>query len=224
MPPQGDFIQLSPSCNGRYINPKGGSSRPAVSLSCKNSSTGPTGQLTGSIGMTLEKQRGPLPLCQTDFISGIPSDGSTSTLSAWVCLSRQKISRKVQYSRNVNCLQRKELVLGPKEKTAHKPVQGARPWTSLTVYVGHYRHIVRSDYDMMLPENGEKIHQSQEDSPEFQAVYVPGKELSCPFPARRSTFEDRAPAHHWCVRRDHMATVDRTHSDPALEKSGVPPL
>ncbi len=44
MPPQGDLIQLSPSCNGRYINPKGG-----VSLSCKNSSTGPTGQLTGSI-------------------------------------------------------------------------------------------------------------------------------------------------------------------------------
>ncbi len=28
MPPQGDFIQLSPSCNGRYINPQGGSSRP----------------------------------------------------------------------------------------------------------------------------------------------------------------------------------------------------
>ncbi len=28
MPPQGDLIQLSPSCNGRYINPKGGSSRP----------------------------------------------------------------------------------------------------------------------------------------------------------------------------------------------------
>ncbi len=46
MSPQGDLIQLSPSCNGRYINPKGG---PAVSLSCKNSSTGPTGQLTGSI-------------------------------------------------------------------------------------------------------------------------------------------------------------------------------
>ncbi len=28
MSPQGDLIQLSPSCNGRYINPKGGSSRP----------------------------------------------------------------------------------------------------------------------------------------------------------------------------------------------------
>ncbi len=49
MPPQGDLIQLSPAAMGRYINPKGGSSRPAVSLSCKNSSTGPTGQLTGSI-------------------------------------------------------------------------------------------------------------------------------------------------------------------------------
>ncbi len=85
-------------------------------------------------------------------------------------------------------------------------------------------HIVLSDYDMMLPENGEKIHQSQEDSPEFQAAYVLGKELSCPFPACRSAFEDRTPARHWCVCRDHMAMVDRTHSHPALEKSGVPPL
>ncbi len=135
---------------------------------------GNSGRTRAGTGISLEKQRGPPPLCQTDSKSGIP-------------------------------------------KTACKPVQGA-------VYVGHYRHIVRSDYDMMLPENGEKIHQSQEDSPEFQAVYVPGKELSCPFPARRSAFEDRAPARHWCVRRDHMATVDRTHSHPALENSGVPPL
>ncbi len=28
MSPQGDLIQLSLSCNGRYINPKGGISRP----------------------------------------------------------------------------------------------------------------------------------------------------------------------------------------------------
>ncbi len=70
------------------------------------------------------------------------------------------------------------------------------------------------------PENGEKILQSQEDSPEFQAVYMPREELLLPLPARRSAFEDRAPACHWCVRRDHMATVDRTHSHPAPEKSG----
>ncbi len=42
-------------------------------------------------------------------------------------LSRQKIVRKIQYSRKVNCPQRKELVLGLNEKTARKPVQGARP-------------------------------------------------------------------------------------------------
>ncbi len=63
---------------------------------------------------------------------------------------------------------------------------------------------------MMPPENGEKILQSQEDSPEFQAVYMPREELFLPLPARRSAFEDRAPACHRCVRRDHMATVDRT--------------
>ncbi len=43
-------------------------------------------------------------------------------------------------------------------------------------------------------------------------------------PTRRSAFEDRALARHWCVHRDHMATVNRTHSDPPLEKSRVPPL
>ncbi len=42
-----------------------------------------------------------------------------------------------------------------------KPVQGARPWPSLMVYVGHNRHIVRSDYDMIPPENGEKIPRRQ---------------------------------------------------------------
>ncbi len=49
---------------------------------------------------------------------------------------------------------------------------------------------------MMPPEDGEKIHQRQEDSPEFQAIYVPREELSCPVPARRSGFEDRSPARH----------------------------
>ncbi len=38
---------------------------------------------------------------------------------------------------------------------------------------------------------------------------------------RNSSF--RTPACHWCVRRDHMATVDRTHSHPAPEKNGVSP-
>ncbi len=77
-----------------------------------------------------------------------------------------------------------------------KPVQGARPWTSLAVYVGHNRHIVRLDYDMIPPENGEKILKSQENSPEFQAVYMPKEELFLPLSARRSAFEDRAPACH----------------------------
>ncbi len=185
-------------------------------------SSGNSGRTRAGTGMTLEKQRGPPPLCQTDPRSGIPSDGSTS-IPRLELLSRQKIGRQVQYSRNVNRPQREELVLGPKEKMARKPVQGARPWTSLAVYVGHNRHIVRPDYDMIPPENGEKILQSQEDSPEFQAVYMPKEELFLLLSTRRPSFEDRAPACHWCVRRDHMATVDRTHSHPALEKDGVSP-
>ncbi len=112
-------------------------------------------------------------------------------------LSRQKIGCQVQYSRNVNRPQREELVLGPKEKMARKPVQGARLRTSLAVYaLGHNRHIVRPDYNMMPPENGEKILKSQEDSPEFQAVYMPKEELFLPLSTRRPSFEDRAPACH----------------------------
>ncbi len=40
--------------------------------------------------------------------------------------------------------------------------------------MGHNRHIVRPDYDMIAPENGEKILQSQEDS-------APGKNGGFPF-------------------------------------------
>ncbi len=40
-------------------------------------------------GMTLEKQRGPPPLCQTDPRSGIPSDGSTSIPPAWASVSTE---------------------------------------------------------------------------------------------------------------------------------------
>ncbi len=73
------------------------------------------------------------------------------------------------------------------------------------------------------PRTRRKYFKCQEDSPEFQAVYMPREELFLPLPARRSAFEDCAPACHWCVRRDHMAAVDRTHSHPAPEKNGVSP-
>ncbi len=52
-------------------------------------SLGNLGRTRAGIGMTLEKQRGPLPPSQTDSISGIPSDGSTSTLPAWVSVSTE---------------------------------------------------------------------------------------------------------------------------------------
>ncbi len=52
-------------------------------------SSGNLGRTRAGIGMTLEKQRGPLPHRQTDSISGIPSDGSTSTFPAWVSVSTE---------------------------------------------------------------------------------------------------------------------------------------
>ncbi len=81
-------------------------------------------------------------------------------------------------------------------------------------------HVVRPDYYMMLPKNGEKMNQSKEDSPELHAVYVPGKELCCPFPAHLSALEDCAPTCHRCVRRNHMAMVNCAHSDSG-EKWGL---
>ncbi len=56
-------------------------------------SSGNSGRTRAGTGMTLEKQRGPLPLCQTDPKSGILSDGSTSILPAWVCLDRKLAAR-----------------------------------------------------------------------------------------------------------------------------------
>ncbi len=159
----------------------------------------------------------------TDPKSGILSDGSTSILPAWVSVLTESRPRgSVSPERELPS--RTGTCTGTKEKTARKPVQGARPWTSLTVYVGHFCDVVRPDYDTMPPEDGEKIHQSQEDNPEFQAIYVPREELSCPFPACQSAFEDHSLAHYWCVRRDHMATANRTNSYPAPKKSGFPPL
>ncbi len=52
-------------------------------------SSGNSGRTRAGTGMTLEKQRGPLPLCQTDPRSGIPSYGSTSIPPAWASVSTE---------------------------------------------------------------------------------------------------------------------------------------
>ncbi len=44
---------------------------------------------------------------------------------------------------------------------ACKPVQGARLWTSLAVYVGHNRHIVRPDYNMMPQRTGRQYFKAR---------------------------------------------------------------
>ncbi len=76
---------------------------------------------------------------------------------------------------------------------------------------------------MMVPKNGEKINQSQENSSELQTVYVPGKELSCPSHARPSALEDCAPACHRCVHCNQIKSnqiksllLSHHHSTSAL--------
>ncbi len=118
-------------------------------------SSGNSGRTRAGTGMTLEKQKGPLPLCQTDPKSGILFDGSTSILPAWVSVLTESRPRgSVSPERELPS--RTGTCTGTKEKTARKPVQGARPWTSLTVYVGHNCHVVRPAYDTMPPEDGRK--------------------------------------------------------------------
>ncbi len=87
----------------------------------------------------------------------------------------------------------------------------------------YYLHVVRPDNHMTPPERGEKVNQCQEDSSQLQTVYVQKEELSYPDSARRSALEDRATACQGYVRRNHLATVNRAHSDSTLEKKGVLP-
>ncbi len=61
---------------------------------------------------------------------------------------------------------------------------------------------------------------------EGESESVPGRRLWDPgsLCARRGTqsaFEECAPACHWCLRRNHVATVNRIYSDSTPEKSGV---
>ncbi len=134
-----------------------------------------------------------------------------------------KLVSEVQDSWDVNCSQGEELVLSPKEETACMPVKGAWPWTPLAIYMGYYQHVVCHDNHMAPPEWGEKVNQSQDDSSQLQAVYVPGEELSFPNSTRWSALEDRTPACQGCVRHDHLAMVNRAHSNSTLEKMGIPP-
>ncbi len=136
--------------------------------------------------MTLEKQRGPQ----------IPDLGYRLTVQH--PFPRPEFLSRLSFSRLREIPDIPEMGLSKSlESICAQSCPGcANVNLSYVYYVGHNRHVVRPDYDMMLPEDGEKIHQSQEDSPEFQAIYVPREELSCPFPARRSAFEDRSPARH----------------------------
>ncbi len=177
-------------------------------------SSGNSGRTRAGTGMTLEKQRGPPPLCQTDPRSGIPSDGSTSTPPAWASVSTEPpgsvLPEREPLSKRGTCL-------GTKGEDGAQDCLGCATVNLLGGLCGTQPPYCPSWLWYDTPENGEKILQSQEDSPEFQAVYMPREELLLPLPARRSAFEDRAPACHWCVRGDHMATVDLT---PLRRKTG----
>ncbi len=78
------------------------------------------------------------------------------------------------------------------------------------------------DYDMMPPRTGRKYFKARKTALSSRQFICQRGTLPSTLHSRPS-FEDRAPACHWCVRRDHMATVDRTHSHPAPEKDGVSP-
>ncbi len=120
-----------------------------------------SGRTRAGTGMTLEKQRGPPPLCQTDTRSGIPSDGSTSIPPAWASVSTENrppgsvFPEREPPSKRGTCL-------GTKGEDGAQACPGcARPWTSLAVYVGHNRHIVRPDYDMIPPRTGRKYFKAR---------------------------------------------------------------
>ncbi len=132
-------------------------------------------------------------------------------------LSPQKVGCEDQDSRDVNRSQGEELVLSPKEETACMPVNP----------LGNLYGI--------LPPSCPSWQSHNIPWGRGESESVPGRWLSAPGSlcarrgtlspnfARRSALEDCAPACQGCVHRDHLATVNRAHSDSTLEKKGVPP-
>ncbi len=185
-------------------------------------SSGNSGRTRAGTGMTLEKQRGPPPLCQNR--SQIWDNRLTVQLHSpglSFCLDRNRppgsvLPEREPPSKRGTCLE-------TKGEDGAQACPGCATLNLLGGLCGTQPPYCPSWLWHDAPENGGENTSKPGRQPEFQAVYMPKEELFLPLSTRRPSFEDRAPACHWCVRRDHMATVDRTHSHPAPEKDGVSP-
>ncbi len=129
-------------------------------------SSGNSGRTRAGTGMTLEKQRSPPPLCQTDPKSGIPSDGSTSILPAWVSVLTENRPRGSVFperelpSRTGTCP-------GTKGEDGAQACPGCATVIPPDGLCGTQPPCCPF---WLWYDSPRKIHQSQEDSPEFQAV------------------------------------------------------
>ncbi len=174
-------------------------------------SSGNSGRTRAGTGMTLEKQRGPPPLCQTDPRSGIPSDGSTSIPPAWASVSTENrppgsvLPEREPPSKRGTCL-------GTKGEDDAQACPGCATLNLLGGLCGTQPPYCPSWLWYDTPrERGENT------SKPGRQPWVPGSLY-----AKRGTLPSTLRS-QVCLRRDHMATVDRTHSHPALEKDGVSP-
>ncbi len=119
-----------------------------------------SGRTRAGTGMTLEKQRGPPPLCQTDPRSGTPSDGSTSIPPGLsFCLDRKSAARfsipeREPPSKRGTCL-------GTKGEDGTQACPGARTVNLLDGLLGHNRRIVHPDYDMIPPRTWRKYFKAR---------------------------------------------------------------
>lgn len=126
----------------------------------------------GTSGHSPLWQRGRLPLCQRHSTSSATSVGAASTSCEqrplWTaCPPRSSacLAHELPVSRGI---------AGPLIKGSALSASGGTPThNSLAIDVRHYRRIVRSNKNMTVSREWQKFPQSQMNSFQFQAVYMP---------------------------------------------------
>ncbi len=182
-------------------------------------SSGNLGRTRAGIGTTLEKQRGSLPLRQTDSKFGLPSDGSTSTPGLSFCLDR-KSSARFNIPGTWTALKERNLPWDQRRKR-HAILSRVRdrepPWRFMWDTTAILSVLTITWY---FPRTGRKCIKARKTA-------LSSRQFMCQ--------ERNSPVHSPCAGlpsktapqpvidasvRDHMATVNCTHSDPTLEESG----
>ncbi len=169
-------------------------------------------------GMTLERQRGPPPLCKNRSQIWDTVWRFNIHSPAWASVSTENRPQGSVFPEREPPLKENKLVLD-KGKYGAQACPGCATMNLLDGLCGTQPNNCPSWLLIWYPpRTGRKYIKARKTALSSRQFICQERNSSVHSPARRSAFEDGAPACHWCVRRDHMAMVDRTHSHPAPEK------